>query len=76
MLQNAVLRAAPRAGDTASAVYVVAFQIGIAAGSAGGAATLGALGAAGLALVSALAAASALVLVVRPGLVRSAAHRT
>jgi predicted MFS family arabinose efflux permease len=41
-LQNAVLRVAPRMPDTASALYVVAFQIGIGGGALIGAGLLGA----------------------------------
>ena len=41
-LQSAVLRVAPDIPDTASAIYVVAFQIGIGAGSLAGAGLLGA----------------------------------
>jgi predicted MFS family arabinose efflux permease len=40
-LQNAVLRVAPRMPDTASALYVVAFQIGIGGGALIGAGLLG-----------------------------------
>jgi predicted MFS family arabinose efflux permease len=40
-LQSAVLRVAPRVPDTASALYVVAFQIGIGGGALVGAALLG-----------------------------------
>jgi predicted MFS family arabinose efflux permease len=40
-LQSAVLRVAPEIPDTASAIYVVAFQIGIAGGSLAGAGLLG-----------------------------------
>ena len=41
-LQSAVLRVAPRMPDTASALYVVAFQIGIGGGALIGAGLLGA----------------------------------
>ena len=41
-LQSAVLRVAPEIPDTASALYVVAFQIGIGGGALAGAALLGA----------------------------------
>jgi predicted MFS family arabinose efflux permease len=41
-LQSAVLRVAPDIPDTASALYVVAFQIGIGAGALAGAGLLGA----------------------------------
>jgi predicted MFS family arabinose efflux permease len=41
-LQSAVLRVAPEIPDTASALYVVAFQIGIGGGSLAGAGLLGA----------------------------------
>ncbi len=41
-LQSAVLRVAPEIPDTASAIYVVAFQIGIGGGSLAGAGLLGA----------------------------------
>lgn len=41
-LQSAVLRVAPDIPDTASAIYVVAFQIGIGAGALAGAGLLGA----------------------------------
>jgi predicted MFS family arabinose efflux permease len=56
-LQSAVLRVAPRVPDTASALYVVAFQIGIGGGALIGAGLLGAgepslIPAAALALVS------------------------
>jgi predicted MFS family arabinose efflux permease len=40
-LQSAVLRVAPRVPDTASALYVVAFQIGIGGGALVGATLLG-----------------------------------
>jgi predicted MFS family arabinose efflux permease len=40
-LQSAVLRVAPEIPDTASAIYVVAFQIGIGGGSLAGAGLLG-----------------------------------
>jgi predicted MFS family arabinose efflux permease len=63
-LQSAVLRIAPRAADTASALYVVAFQIGIGGGSLVGAVLVGSgllreLPAVGAAMV----AAGALVLI-------------
>ena len=35
-LQCAVLRVAPRSADTASALYVVAFQVGIGGGALAG----------------------------------------
>jgi predicted MFS family arabinose efflux permease len=65
-LQSAVLRVAPRVPDTASALYVVAFQIGIGGGALIGAGLLGsgdlaAVPAVGLALIatgSLIAAAS------------------
>jgi predicted MFS family arabinose efflux permease len=53
-LQSAVLRVAPRMPDTASALYVVAFQIGIGGGALIGAGLLGA-GAVGSIPVVALA---------------------
>ena len=40
-LQSAVLRIAPDIADTASALYVVAFQIGIGGGSLAGSGLLG-----------------------------------
>jgi predicted MFS family arabinose efflux permease len=56
-LQAAVLRVAPRSADTASALYVVAFQIGIGGGALAGsllvnAGELAVLPAAGLALAA------------------------
>lgn len=73
VLQDAVLRAAPDHGDTASAAYVVAFQVGIATGSALGAGMLGPLDGTGLPVVSALLAVVALALfVLRPDAGRAA----
>lgn len=63
VLQDAVLRVAPERGDTASAVYVVAFQVGIATGSASGAAALGSLSGAELPILSAALAVVALAIV-------------
>jgi predicted MFS family arabinose efflux permease len=57
-LQAAVLQADPRAQDAASAVYVVAFQIGISAGALGGERAVTGLG------LAALPAVGAVVLVV------------
>lgn len=65
VLQDAVLRVAPDHGDTASAVYVVAFQIGIATGSAAGAAALGPLNGTELPILSAAFAVVALIVVGR-----------
>ncbi|MDJ0362493.1 MFS transporter [Rhodococcus sp. H29-C3] len=65
VLQDTVLRIAPDHGDTASAVYVVGFSLGIAIGSAAGAAALGPLSAAELPVLSAALAVAALALVIR-----------
>ncbi|MFT2692002.1 MFS transporter [Clavibacter zhangzhiyongii] len=63
-LQAAVLRVAPGAGDIASSIYVVAFQVGIAGGSLAGGALLdgGLMDAVPYASAAAVAAALLLVL--------------
>ena len=62
-LQSAVLRVAPQSADTASALYVVAFQIGIGGGALAGSILVDAGWLAGLPVVGmALAAAGTLVL--------------
>jgi len=63
ILQTAVLRAARGASDLPSAAYVVAYQIGISAGSALGAALLDHSGAAHLPLCSAVALVAGTVLI-------------
>jgi predicted MFS family arabinose efflux permease len=61
-LQSAVLRVAPRMPDTASALYVVAFQIGIGGGALIGAGLLGAgaLGSVPFVALALIAAGSAI----------------
>jgi predicted MFS family arabinose efflux permease len=62
-LQSAVLRVAPQSADTASALYVVAFQIGIGGGALAGSILVDAGWLAGLPVVGmALAAAGTVVL--------------
>ena len=68
-LQSAVLRIAPEMPDTASSIYVVAFQIGIGAGALAGA---GLLGSGHLAAIPQLA----LVLFVTGSAVAAAARQT
>lgn len=63
VLQSAILRQAPAHADRASAIYVVAFQIGIAGGSATGAAVLDGLGPSVLPAASAVIAVGAMVVV-------------
>lgn len=67
VLQSAILRVAPGHADRASAIYVVAFQIGIAGGSAAGAAVLDGFGSSALPWTSAvIGIGAAVVLVVSP----------
>ena len=68
-LQSAVLRVAPEMPDTASSVYVVAFQIGIGGGALAGS---GLLGSGRLTAIPQLA----LVLFVAGSAVAAAARRT
>ena len=62
-LQAAVLRVAPRSADTASALYVVAFQIGIGGGALAGSLLVDTGVLAGLCVIGAALAASGLLIV-------------
>ena len=62
-LQAAVLRVAPRSADTASALYVVAFQIGIGGGALVGSLLVDTGVLAGLCVIGAALAASGLLIV-------------
>ena len=62
-LQAAVLRVAPRSADTASALYVVAFQIGIGGGALAGSLLVDTGMLAGLCVIGAALAASGLLIV-------------
>jgi predicted MFS family arabinose efflux permease len=64
-LQTATLRVAPTAQDTASAVYVVAFQIGIGGGALLGGILVSQSMVRELSIVGAITAAVALVIVLR-----------
>jgi predicted MFS family arabinose efflux permease len=62
-LQAAVLRVAPRSADTASALYVVAFQIGIGGGALAGSLLVDTGVLAGLCVIGAALAAAGLLIV-------------
>ena len=66
-LQTAVLRVAPRSADTASALFVVAFQIGIGGGALVGSVLVDAGFLAGLCLTWAALAAAGLLVVLAAG---------
>jgi predicted MFS family arabinose efflux permease len=75
-LQSAVLRVAPQSADTASALYVVAFQIGIGGGALAGSILVNAGHLAELPIAgAALAAAGTLVLLVARRAFPSAANQ-
>jgi predicted MFS family arabinose efflux permease len=62
-LQAAVLRVAPRSADTASALFVVAFQVGIGGGALVGSLLVDTGEMAGLCVIGAALAAAGLLLV-------------
>ncbi|MFF4618211.1 MFS transporter [Nonomuraea jabiensis] len=61
LLQTLALKRAPRAGSAASALFIIAFNVGITAGSLAGGQTLAFLGAAWLPAVAVIPVLSALV---------------